>query len=311
MRTETETNVLCRWVIVVFAVGSVGYWLSFVGVTLLSFSVDPPPEFTWPDLPLYEKVHLLFLLSAAWYNVYFAFLFQTALSATILFYWVELDSAYRPRPVNLSAAAALLIVGSLFLFAIQKRGQIDWDWLQYVYLPTIIGTFVVGMFFVPWLASRWRIRQTDISIRVLLHRVVSWYSCVFVGAAVLWGASRFLPPNEFGSLAEPVSLLTYALRLSPTPWWIILPAIVAVVLPACLISLLYPWSAVSELRCVSVLASSMLAGVLLFDVLTSAQQQSFPWPTVVLVTLIAAAVLLGDRLCKSLVSVRRRYHLGG
>ena len=311
MRTETETNVLCRWVIVVFALGSIGYWLSFVGVTLFSFSVDPPPEFTWPDLPLYEKVHLMFLLSAAWYNAYFAFLFQTALSAPLLFYWVELDSAYRPRPVHLSAATALLIVASLFLFAVQKRGQIDWDWLQYVYLPTIICTFVVGMLFVPWLASRWRIRQTDISIRALLHRAVIWYCCVFVGAAVLWGASRFLPPNEFGSLTEPVSLLSYAIRLSPTPWWIILPAIVAVVLPACLISLLYPWSAVSELRCVSVLASLMLAGVLLFDVLISGQQKLLPWLTEVLVMLIAAAVVLGNWLCKSLVSVRRRYHSGG
>jgi len=308
MRTETETNVLCRWVIVVFALGSIGYWLSFVGVTLLSFSVDPPPEFTWPELPLYEKVYLMFLLSAGWYNVYFAFLFQTALSATLLFYWVELDSSYRPRPVPLSAAIALLIVGSLVLFAVQNRGQINWDWLQYAYLPTIICTCVVGMLFVPWLASRWRIRRIDIGIRALLHRAVVWYSCVFVGAAVLWLASCFLPPNEFGSPAEPVSLLSYALRLSPTPWWMILPAIVAVVLPACLSSLLYPWSAVSELRCVSVLASSMLAGMLLFDVLTSGQQESVPWLTEVLVMLIAVAVVLGDWLGKTLVSIRRLYH---
>jgi hypothetical protein len=55
----------------------------------------------------------------------------------------------------------------------------------------------------------------------------------------------------------------------------------------------------------------MLAGVLLFDVLISGQQKLLPWLTEVLVMLIAAAVVLGNWLGKTLVSIRRRYHSGG
>jgi hypothetical protein len=302
----------------------VAYWVLLMVLTALLLLLvplyNPHHEFAevrgGNSLPeqITLVVHMSVLFGTATFIFNITFLVRTALGAAYISYWVlSLPESLRQR-VWMVTASAIVVVATLFAGILEEAKTPSWDNLWYQLVPASVFTVVLTPLLSGWLAQRIPVRRGNVSIEGVLSKMFILYGSVFAGIVLMYGANiclflhRSLQEDAARvTVANPLELWKQSMYAFPSQWWIIPAMVAAVVTPASLSSILYPWSERVDARCTSVVVSAIIVANWAFSHLWGGFHDAPLRTALVSLALVVLSVLLSGVLAGYLYRLRKHW----